>query len=99
MGVYYHDCAGCVFGYADIDERIAYCECGSTFCSIECGKLFNHGEYDEVTKNYRIDDNLGITCKICRKEAVNDYVLFCALLKHFSLSREDAFEIYKKQKD
>jgi len=99
MGVDYHDCDGCSFGYADIDERIAYCECGSTFCNLECGNLSNYGEYNEITKNHRIDDNLEITCKICRKETANDHVLFYALLKHFSLSWEDAFEIYKKQKD
>lgn len=98
MGVDYYSCAGCSFGFRDDDERVSYCECGNHFCNSECGKLQNYGDWNEETESHRVYDDLDITCKICRKETANDYVLFEALLAHYSITREDAFEIYKKQK-
>lgn len=99
MGVSYYECAGCSFGYRDDSEYVRHCDCGSGFCSFECGELTNCGEWNDDNMSYHIDPEKDMTCKICRKEAENDYVLLQALLKHFNITREEAFEIYKNQKE
>lgn len=99
MGVNYYTCSGCDIGYRDDSEYCAYCDCGNGFCSAECGGLKNYGEWKDKIESHAIDPEVDITCKICRKEAANDYVLLQTLLKHFCLTKEDALDIYKNQKD
>lgn len=99
MGVSYYSCSGCDWGYRDDSEYVCTCDCGSSFHSRDCGKLQNYCDWNEETESHRIDDYKDITCKICRKETENDYVLLRALLKHYNLTREQAFQIYKNQKE
>lgn len=98
MGVSYYECAGCEIGYRDDGEHVCYCDCGSGFHSRECGKLQNYGDWNDETESSRIDNDRNISCKICRKETENDYVLLRALLKHYNITRDQAFQIYKSQK-
>lgn len=100
MGVDYYTCSNCGTGYRDDSEYCCYCDCGSNFCDDDCGKLKNFTyEYDEddPEKGHAIVKGIPITCVICRKESANDYVLLEALLKHFKLTRKQAFKIYKNQ--
>lgn len=97
MGVDYHRCDGCEFGYRDDSEYVVYCDCGGRFCSKECGQLDN---YDGSSADGQaIDDSKPITCVVCRKEKSTDYVLLQALLRHFDLSLEDAEKIWREEKE
>lgn len=99
MGVSYYTCDQCSFGFRDDSEYYRYCDCGHCFCSIECGKLLNVGDYNEDTDSYAIDENFPITCIFCRKESYTTFALFQSLLKHYNLSMEDAVKIWKDQND
>ena len=110
MGVDYYKCDGCGRGYRDDSEYACFCNCGSMFCSEQCGKLENYAvleEQDEgdpryqdwIDGNCQIDKDKPITCCICRKESYNEQVLLYALLQHYGITKEQAVEIYKKQKD
>lgn len=119
MGVDHYSCDGCSCGYPDDSDYICSCDCGSGFCSFQCGKLENyfnpwnpyfqkkgpaiedddprHDKWEEG--DYSIDKNKPITCAVCRKEKENDWVLLCALLRYYKITREEAIEIWKKQED
>lgn len=95
MGVDYYQCANCNFGFRDDSDYCAWCECGNCFCSVECGKLSNYGEYNELHEGHRIDDNLDITCVICRNETYTEQTLLAAVLEHFNITREQAINIWR----
>lgn len=97
MGVDYLQCASCSFGFRDDSDYCAYCECGNSFCSVNCGDLSNYGEYNDERQTHRIDDNVDITCVICRNESFTDYTLLEAVLKHFNITREQAIKIWEAQ--
>lgn len=101
MGVDYYQCDHCVTGYRDDSDYCAWCDCGAKFCHMDCGKLVNfHYEYNEDDgQGYAIVKDVPITCVLCRLEAANDHGLLKALLKHYGINKEQAFEIYKKQND
>lgn len=115
MGVDYYQCDGCDNGYRDDSEYACFCDCGSKFCNSVCGKLQNYYSFEDLERQKvdendprweelenglnHIDKDKPITCCICRKEKYNHYVLFHALLRHYNITEEDAFEIYKKQED
>lgn len=48
--------------------------------------------------NFSIDKSKPITCVNCRKEVENDSILLAALLEHYNLTRDQAVQIWKKQK-
>jgi putative heme degradation protein len=98
MGVDYYQCANCNRGFRDDSEYCAYCECGNCFCSKECGKLENYGDWSEEDDTHRIDLEADITCVICRHEAYTDYTLLESLLKHFNITREQAVNIWRAEK-
>jgi len=104
MGVDYYQCDGCDTGYRDDSEYACGCDCGGMFCSDICGKLTNftydfedEDEDGDPGKGNAIDASAPITCVLCRAERATDFGLLSALLKHYKLTREEAFEIYKKQ--
>lgn len=112
MGVDYLICNnGRDHGYPDNSEDAVMCDCGASFCDKNyCGKLDNYKEMTEedydieeelgyADELHRIDKTLPITCRLCRKEKINDNVLLNALLKHFLLTREQAIKIYLEQSD
>lgn len=99
MGVSYYSCSGCGDGFRDDSEYVCYCDCGSTFHSLECGKLQNYCDWNEEFESHRINNDRDITCVICRKEVANEHVLLHALLKHYNITGEQAFQIYKNQKE
>lgn len=109
MGVDYYQCDSCNLGYRDDSDTACSCDCGSMFCRHKCGKLENWAEMEEpeeddpkyqawLNGNCRIDMDKPTTCVICRKEKENDRVLLYALFEHYGITRDQAFEIYKKQK-
>jgi hypothetical protein len=98
MGVDYYQCDKCSFGFRDDSDYCIYCECGAKFCSEECSKIENYGEWNEDEETFRIDINKDITCICCRKQHATDEMLFQALLKHFKITRNQAFKIWEKQK-
>lgn len=89
MGVDYYQCQSCKLGYRDDSDYATYCDCGGNFCSKECGKVTNLKEQNDYTENdyesgdFRIDKTLDVTCVLCRKEQITDYILLNALLKHY----------------
>lgn len=99
MGVDYYQCDSCNTGYRDDSEYACCCDCGGIFCSDICGKLTNFTyEYDENgADGNAIDAAVPITCVLCRFQKATDFGLLEALLKHYNITRADAFEIYKKQ--
>jgi hypothetical protein len=99
MGVDYYQCDSCDRGYRDDSEYAASCDCGGMFCSDTCGELENFTyEYDEEDgKGHAVDASRPITCVLCRLQKATDFGLLAALLKHYGLTRDEAFEIYKKQ--
>ena len=50
MGVDYLQCDGCSSGFRDDDDYSVYCDCGSTFCTKNCGKLDNYYTYRDLQK-------------------------------------------------
>lgn len=105
MGVDYYQCQSCDRGYRDDSDYATYCDCGANFCNKKCGKVTNLKEQDDYTEadhesgDYRIDKTLSTTCVLCRKEQVTDYILLNALLKHYTLTREQVIDIYMNQVD
>ncbi len=102
MGVDYYQCDHCSFGFRDDSDYCVWCDCGAKFCHADCGVLTNfHYEYDEgdPERGNAIIKGVPITCVLCRLEGANERGLLEALLKHLSITREQAFEIYKKQND
>lgn len=110
MGVDYYECDGCALGFRDDSDYCAWCECGSKFHTVQCGKLQNYQILDELDEDdpryddyvngeHRIDMNQPITCVICRKEKHTPYILLQALLKHFNLSEKEAVKIWRGQKE
>lgn len=105
MGVSYYECDACILGFRDDSDYCAYCECGSKFCSIKCGKLHNYREeYDEGEteeedryRGDRLDESSPITCVMCRKEKWTHYMLYQCLLKHFNLTEKEVIKIWKEQ--
>ena len=111
MSMDYDDCAVC--GHTIClgnDDYAAYCECGNNFCSVKCGKVENYHlwkdgddedqRYDEWQNgSYRDDLSKEVSCVICRNEKYTEYTLFQAVLKHFDITREQAIEIWRSQKD
>lgn len=115
MGVDYLQCDGCSSGFRDDSDYCVTCDCGSMFCNKICGKLENYYSFRDLEKqkvsdddprweelengHNHLDKSKPITCCICRKERYNHHVLLQALLQHFNLTEEEAFEIYRNQKD
>lgn len=104
MGVDYYKCDSCDIGYRDDDESGCFCDCGGSFCSAQCGKLenftydYDEGEDDSSQGNgYALIKGVPITCVLCRLVKATDFGLLNALLKHYGITRERAFEIYKKE--
>ncbi len=65
-------------------RQLEVCEhCNSYFCDMECA------DFDDFDK--------GGKCCICRKEVATPYILLHALLRHFKLTEEQAFEIWKNE--
>ena len=96
MSISYYRCSGCNSTYRE-DEGDR-CDCDYKFCDAECGVLHNYGEWNNDTESHRIDDDEDISCKICRMEYASNNTLFETLLKHFNITRKQAFDIYKDQK-
>lgn len=99
MGADYYQCASYNRGFRDDSDHCAWCECNNCFCSAECAKLDNYGEWNDEAESNRIDLEKDITCVICRKEAYNDYTLLESVLKHFKISRKQAIEIWRTESD
>jgi hypothetical protein len=109
MGVDYFTCQSCNTGYRDDSDYACYCDCGCNYCNNDCGKLENFKyEYDDedcptgvdyVEGSHAIDRDKPITCIMCRKEAVTDYILLNFLLKHVNMTREQVTKLYKEDED
>ena len=104
MGVDYYQCASCTLGFRDDSDYCAWCECGNCFCSTKCGKLENfveeyveheEDESKDVYRGDRIDAEKPVTCVICRDEQYTDHTLLEAVLEHFSITREQAVNIWR----
>jgi len=109
MGADYYTCDSCNMGYRDDSDFACNCDCGSNFCHKDCGKLENFTyEYDDpdcptgedyVEGSHHVDEDLPITCTICRKEVATDYILLEVLLRKCNLTREQVMEMWKAEKD
>lgn len=113
MGVDYLQCDSCQRGYRDDSDYACYCDCGNSFCHKDCGKLNNYLDWatreepEEDDPDYqdyldgvcRIVKSQPVTCVICRYEQYTDYILFESLLKHFKITRDQAIDIWKAEKD
>src|SRR5271165_4308841 len=98
MGVDYYQCDACGFGFRDDSDYCVWCECGAKFCSESCGEMDNYSEWNDVEQTNRFDLNKDITCVCYRKEHATSDMLLGALLEHYSITRDQAIEIWKKQK-
>ena len=93
--------------YCDCGNSFCSFECGKLtnhFTPEESDKVVMdegdpRGEDIENNGNYHIDNAVKITCVICRKEVITDYVLIRGLLKHCNLTRQEAEEIIRNQED
>lgn len=93
MGVDYYACEKCNKTYPDCGNYFVCRGCDSNFCSDKCGaRQIVEDEIDE----YDFDLT---TCVFCRKEVFTDNQIICALLKHFSITREQAIEICRQQEE
>lgn len=91
MSVYY-DCVICGATCHCDSEDLIVCDCGSCFCSKNCGQPYNYDENDPKT-----DDNK-VTCVICRHEQHTTYALLEAVLKHFNITEAQAINIWRMEK-
>jgi hypothetical protein len=91
MGVDYYTCAICKYNFPDCGSYISCDTCGNHYCDNNCGKHRGDNYSDDANEEKE-------SCVLCRKEDATASNLLNALLKHFSLNRNDALEIYKKQK-
>ena len=93
MGVDYYACKRCNEAYPDCGDYFHCRGCESDFCSDRCGgRQVVEDEVDEY------GDTL-TTCVLCRKEVFTEPQLFYALLKHFSITYEQAVEICRNQEE
>jgi hypothetical protein len=81
--------------YVSDSKEYFYCNCHKLFCSNECG-VMKYKDMEKTIKGKTCIKTIE-TCKYCRLESATNNDLFDALLKHYRISREDAFDIWKKQ--
>lgn len=88
MGVDFYTCAFCQRTFPDCGPYFN-CFCGEHFCTPACGG-----------RQY-IDPEAGVeeytSCVLCRVEEVTNRDMLTFLLKHFNLTYDEAFELYKKE--
>ena len=77
MGVDFFPCDGCGESICDCGSYTR-CGCGRRWCDDDCAVKTDH--YDSETD----------TCKFCRDEDVEDYILQPFLLKKLGWTREEA---------
>ncbi len=86
MGVDFYPCKDCGETFPDCGSYV-FCEgCSSRFCHNDCADM-----------RYLDDNQDEQNCKYCRMETATSSDLLYALLKHFSLTHDDALEILRKQ--
>lgn len=90
MGVEFYPCAGCNEVWCDCGDFFSCSTCESTFCSEECGgrQVIKAGE-----KRWQDET----TCVLCRRDRATDGDLLYFLLRKYNLTREEVFELYKKE--
>jgi hypothetical protein len=91
MGVDFFPCDHCGESICDCGSYY-YCndDCGRRWCDKRCaeGDGYKNEDYEDT------DDPDLKTCRFCRNEDVEDSPLLEYVLKHFSLSKEDAKKMY-----
>jgi hypothetical protein len=97
MGVDFLVCNYCGDTFPDCGYYVSCRGCSDfhwiarNWCCKECAKADGYKK-----EEYEIDDATveEISCKYCRKEDVEDSVLFDFLLRHFKLTRKKALKMY-----
>jgi hypothetical protein len=91
MSIDYFSCAVCGKSFPDCSSYCRSCDgCGNWLCSDKCAKLLPVSEDN---------DNDEKDCCICRDEIASDSRLLECLLHHFNITKEQAIEIWQKEKD
>ena len=97
MGVDFYACRNCDETFPDCGEFYSCEQCGRYYCSTECADFSPIEQMaDEGDEDYDEDN---VQCGICSKKTPDTGEMFCALLKHFKISREDAIKIWREQDD
>jgi len=85
MGVDFYTCEYCGEAFPDCGEYVHCDECWRHWCCEECA------EKDGAV--YKEDGDVE-SCKYCRCEDVDDYVLVAFMLRYFNTTREDMVKQY-----
>lgn len=95
MGIDYYTCSNCQHNFPDCGD-FHTCSCERHFCSTECAKIEYLEEDDEEDENDYdyVEDKT--TCLYCRGDGASHEDLFYFLLRRYSISEEEALELYKK---
>jgi hypothetical protein len=97
MGVDFFPCANCGESICDCGDYVR-CgdDCGRRWCCEKCALEDGFSKYDEELGEYSSDFK---TCKYCRDEELEDYILVDFLLKRAKLTRKKAIKLFfDKQK-
>lgn len=96
MGVSFYTCEECGHNFPDCGDYFRCYSCNSKFCSDECGGREVEDEEQEETED---DWEEITTCIFCRMESATDTDLLNFLLKTYNLTRNQVFELYKKENE
>lgn len=89
MGVDFYTCRNCDETFPDCGDFRSCEYCGRFYCSPECADL----QY--LTSEDADEENDNKNCVICRKEIPDVPSIYEALLKHFNITEEQAFNIWR----
>lgn len=81
----YYSCVLCGETFPDCSYYVSCNKCKRHFCCDDCARM-----------NFDMDANNPICC-VCCDEDVDNVTLLEFLLKHFSLSKEDAIILWKNR--
>jgi len=94
MGVVFVPCEYCCETFCDGGIRCNE-ECSCHWCSMECAKKDGFKITDDEDKETEYEK----TCNFCRGEEADDSTLLYWMLLKYSLTREEAVEMWKKDQE
>lgn len=102
MGVDFYACGDCGETFPDCGSYYSCEQCYRHYCSTECAALtpitpFVSTEDEDAEDHYYNENEL--QCGICSKATPDYYLIYKSLLKHFKITKEDALQIWRDDKD
>lgn len=102
MGVDFYACANCEETFPDCGEYYSCEQCSRAYCSTDCAAFtpivpFVSTEDEDAEDHYYEDDEK--QCGVCAKTTVDYYLVYKSLLKHFKITKEEALQIWRNDKE